>query len=311
MFTGGEGASYEAHVMPSGPDEVLVLIHEITNQKLLAQALRDAEARFRSLEEQSWFGMVMVQHGSPVYVSPALSATFGYTVDELIAMNLPFALIDEEQRPLLLSLHEGAASVDRGALSPENQRAFRARRKDGAELYIDVFVARTLFKGAPAILCVILDVTSRYNAQRAQRLLQDEMIRMQEKLVEELSTPLIPISDEIVVMPIIGAMDDRRAARMMARLLDGVATSGAEMVILDITGMSAVTAEAAGALVRCAHAAGMLGARVLLTGMRADTARALLEIDVDLQGITTFGTLKAAIAHAMREPRRPRTTPVR
>jgi rsbT co-antagonist protein RsbR len=115
----------------------------------------------------------------------------------------------------------------------------------------------------------------------------------------ELSTPLIPISDEILVMPLIGTIDDKRAQRVMERLLHGVASYRARAVILDVTGLSAVTTETACALLRCAQAVSLLGARALMTGMRPEMAQALATMDVELGGIVTLSTLKAGIAYAL------------
>jgi len=79
-----------------------------------------------------------------------------------------------------------------------------------------------------------------------------------------------------------------------------VTQSGARTVILDVTGVPAVKAQTAELLVRAAKAVALIGAEVVLTGIRPDVARTLVELGAELGAIVTKGTLKAGIAHAMR-----------
>jgi anti-anti-sigma regulatory factor len=136
-------------------------------------------------------------------------------------------------------------------------------------------------------------------AEEEQLKLKDEMIRMQAAALEQLSTPLIPISDDILVMPLIGTIDSRRAQKMTETLLQGLATHQAHAAILDITGVPVVDIEVAQGLLRAAQAAQLLGARVVLTGIRPEVAQTLVGIGVDLQGIVTYSTLQNGIRAAM------------
>jgi rsbT co-antagonist protein RsbR len=147
------------------------------------------------------------------------------------------------------------------------------------------------------------DITERKRAEEAlhQSLLQEEKIRAQQVALEELSTPMIPITDRIVVMPLIGAIDSRRAQQVMDSLLYGVANTRAETAIIDITGVSVVDTQVANALVRAAISVQLLGARVMITGIRPEVAQTLVGLGVDLRGISAYGTLSSAIATAMAQ----------
>ncbi|MCC6557501.1 MAG: PAS domain S-box protein [Polyangiaceae bacterium] len=129
--------------------------------------------------------------------------------------------------------------------------------------------------------------------------LRDRTNRLSAAL-EAMSTPLIPITREIVVMPLIGHMDSERAARVMDASLAGVQASGAQVVILDVTGLAVVDSQVAAALVRAARALRLLGARTVLTGIQPAVAQTLVSLGLDLEGITTHGTLQSAIAAALR-----------
>jgi len=118
--------------------------------------------------------------------------------------------------------------------------------------------------------------------------------------LRELSTPLIPLTDHVVIMPLIGTIDSQRARLVLEALLNGVVQHQAELVIIDITGVSVVDAQVAQALISAAQALKLIGAQVMLTGIQPQIAQTLVALDVDLRGIVTQGTLQAGIAVALR-----------
>lgn len=154
------------------------------------------------------------------------------------------------------------------------------------------------------VMLVCRDVTERKNYEilLQDSLRQQETIRTQETTLTLLSAPLIPVSDEIVVMPLVGDLDDSRMSLMMETLLSGVQQLRAEVAILDVTGVFDFNAMAAEALIRAARAVQLLGTRVILTGIRANAAQALVELGVDLSGLTTRRTLQDAIRVAQAQP---------
>jgi rsbT co-antagonist protein RsbR len=151
----------------------------------------------------------------------------------------------------------------------------------------------------------VLDITDRKQAEEAirQGQIQQEIILAQQATLEELSTPLIPISDTVMVMPLIGSMDSRRAQQVLDTLLHGVAAARAEIAIIDITGVSLVDTQVANALIRAAQAVKLLGAQVMLTGIRPEVAQTLVGLGVDLGMIITRSSLQSGIALAMQNLR--------
>jgi rsbT co-antagonist protein RsbR len=153
------------------------------------------------------------------------------------------------------------------------------------------------------IVCIIRDISERRQAEEAQRrnITQEETIRAQAAALAELSTPLIPLSDKVVVMPLIGAVDSRRAQQVLETLLQGIAANGVEVAILDITGVPVVDTQVANALLQAAKSVKLLGARVMLTGIRPEVAQTLVGLGADLSGIVTHGTLQSGIAAVLRQ----------
>jgi anti-anti-sigma regulatory factor/predicted RNA-binding protein with PIN domain len=137
-------------------------------------------------------------------------------------------------------------------------------------------------------------------AQAEASRLKEEIIRVQQAMLDQLSTPLVPISERVVAMPLIGAIDRKRAERVLETLLAGVVAHGAEAAILDVTGVPVVDAEVASGLLRAAHGVRLLGAEVVLTGIRPEVARTLVDLGADLGNLATRSSLQRGIEYAMR-----------
>lgn len=143
------------------------------------------------------------------------------------------------------------------------------------------------------------DVTARKRAEEEHARLQEEVIRAQAARLAELSTPLIPLSEQIVIMPLIGTIDTERAAQVLETLLRGIADHRAQIAVLDITGVPLVDSQVADALIRAAQAARLLGAQVVLSGIGPEVAQTLTGLGLDLRGIVTQSTVQRGIAYAL------------
>jgi predicted ATPase/GAF domain-containing protein/tRNA A-37 threonylcarbamoyl transferase component Bud32 len=143
----------------------------------------------------------------------------------------------------------------------------------------------------------------RLAVEQERETLQEQVIAAQRARLAELSTPLLPITREIVVMPLIGTMDTERAEQVIAVALDGAQRQGARVVILDVTGMKDVDTHAARMLVDVATALRLLGAETLLTGIGPRIAQTLISLGVDLTSFVTKGTLQSGMEYALRRVR--------
>jgi PAS domain S-box-containing protein len=150
------------------------------------------------------------------------------------------------------------------------------------------------------ILSTWKDITAEKQRALAERQRQEELIDQQTAALAEMSTPLLAISDTTVVMPLVGAVDSRRVAQIMDTLLNGVSARRASIVILDITGVSVVDTQVADTFIRASQAVSLLGAQVVLTGIRPEVAQTLVQLGVDLRSIITRGTLQDGISYALR-----------
>jgi anti-anti-sigma regulatory factor len=113
--------------------------------------------------------------------------------------------------------------------------------------------------------------------------------------VDALALPLIPLDEGVILLPLVGYLDNRRAERLVSGLLEGIHAQRARAVVIDITGLREIDAQVAGALLRAAGAARLLGAEVVLSGISADAARELVGFGTDIGGLRTAGSLGDAL----------------
>jgi anti-anti-sigma regulatory factor len=118
--------------------------------------------------------------------------------------------------------------------------------------------------------------------------------------IRELGCPLIPLLPGVLLVPLIGALDEQRAEQIIDRVLNGVGHERASHVLLDITGVPIVDTYVAAALIRTAQAASLLGARVIIVGVRPEIAQSIVSLNVDLGKIETQPNLAAAIQPLIR-----------
>ncbi|KYF73162.1 sugar regulator [Sorangium cellulosum] len=126
--------------------------------------------------------------------------------------------------------------------------------------------------------------------------------RHQESLLDtirELSSPVVPIARNILVMPIVGTMDAQRSGRFIESMLQDITEHHARVVLVDVTGMAVVDAASVEHLLRAARAARLLGAEVVLVGIRPAAARLMVDEGVDLGSVVTRSTLELGFAYAL------------
>ncbi len=111
--------------------------------------------------------------------------------------------------------------------------------------------------------------------------------KQQRTHISELSSPVVEIWDRILLLPIVGTLDDARAAQMSGTMLETARRTGAEVVIMDITGCTVMDTHVAAHLINAVHSARLLGAHAIITGVSAMVAANLVTLGVELEGITT------------------------
>jgi rsbT co-antagonist protein RsbR len=136
-----------------------------------------------------------------------------------------------------------------------------------------------------------------------QERLQQEIIDAQRQLLQELSTPIIPVMDTlqggIIVMPLIGNIDTMRARDITRRLLAGIREYRAKVVILDITGVPVVDSGVANHLNKTIQAARLKGSHAIVTGISDAVAETVVDLGIDWTGIETVRDLQTGLVAAL------------
>jgi rsbT co-antagonist protein RsbR len=129
---------------------------------------------------------------------------------------------------------------------------------------------------------------------------RERVIRDQQEAIRELSTPVLQVRERLLILPIIGILDDSRARQLTEQLLKGIRRHRAKVVVIDITGVPDVDEDVANSLVQTVDASRLMGASVIITGLSAEIAETLVTIGVDLSKMNTVGDLQEGIEEAER-----------
>jgi anti-anti-sigma regulatory factor len=127
-----------------------------------------------------------------------------------------------------------------------------------------------------------------------------ETIQKQQEAINELSTPVIKVWENLLVLPIIGTLDSQRTQRMMESLLQQIVATGSKIAILDITGVPVVDTMVANHLIKTITAAGLMGAECILSGISPSIAQTIVHLGIDLSGVKTKSTMMEAMRYAIR-----------
>ena len=129
---------------------------------------------------------------------------------------------------------------------------------------------------------------------------RERVIRQQQDSIRELSTPVLPVRERLLILPIIGVLDSERARQLTEQLLAGIRTHRAKVVVIDITGAPDVDTTVANHLVQTVDASRLMGASVIITGLSPTIAQTLVDLGVDLSKIHTMGDLQGGLEEAER-----------
>ncbi|WP_438010019.1 PAS domain-containing protein [Sorangium sp. So ce321] len=150
------------------------------------------------------------------------------------------------------------------------------------------------------VITVTLDVTESKSAEGELRT-KLELIQRQQRLIQQLSTPIIRVWDGVLTAPLVGVVDSARASELMDSLLGEVSRSGSQYAIIDLTGVDIVDTQTAAYLIDLVRAIRLLGAEAVITGIRATVAQTIISLGVDLSGIPVHTNLRSGLQHCIQQ----------
>jgi rsbT co-antagonist protein RsbR len=130
---------------------------------------------------------------------------------------------------------------------------------------------------------------------------RERVILQQQDALLELSTPVLQVRERLLILPIIGVLDEQRAQQLTEQLLHAIRAHRAKLVVIDITGVPDVDETVANSLVDTVTASRLMGADIIITGLSSEIAQTLVTIGVDLSKMHTVGDLQGGIEEAERQ----------
>jgi rsbT co-antagonist protein RsbR len=144
----------------------------------------------------------------------------------------------------------------------------------------------------------LIDRLSLYTVECYARAREEVISRQQQELLE-LSTPVVQLWEGILALPLIGTLDSARTQIVMESLLQRIVASGAEIAIIDITGVPTVDTLVAQHLIKTISAARLMGADCILSGIRPQIAQTIVHLGLELN-VVSKATMADALALALR-----------
>ncbi|WP_409298508.1 STAS domain-containing protein [Peribacillus sp. SCS-26] len=138
---------------------------------------------------------------------------------------------------------------------------------------------------------LIYEFSARYHQLATSRL------TAQASLITELSTPIIPILEEVAVLPIVGDIDTARARSFLELAPQKCQEMGIRQLFIDISGVSLVDTMVANEMYKLINVLSLLGVKTFISGMRPEVAQTSIQLGLNFTSVPTFSSLKQALAN--------------
>jgi anti-anti-sigma factor len=153
------------------------------------------------------------------------------------------------------------------------------------------------------ILSFVADsIALNIERKRAEEELKNQLtlIQKQRAAIMELSTPVINIWDGVLVIPLIGVLDSKRAQHLTEGLLTSISSTQSKIAIIDITGVPTVDSAVANHLIKTMESVRLQGAKCVITGIRPEVAQAIVQLGIDISQLESRASLAQGLKWAFR-----------
>jgi anti-anti-sigma regulatory factor len=228
------------------------------------------------------------------------------------------AILDDRWQPYLADLHTQGIQYAKAGTSFASWfqiiAAYRdcIRRRLTELARTDLDQAARISEGMNRLLDMVMGfIGEAYLATKEQ------LIKEQQEAIRELSTPVLQVREQLLIIPVVGLVDTHRARLLTEGLLKAIRERRAKGVVMDITGVPVVDSKVANHLAQACEAARLMGALVVMTGISSEIALTLVTIGAQLRGVRTVGDLQGGIEEIERflaarsTPRAPTNSDVR
>jgi PAS domain S-box-containing protein len=231
------------------------------------------------------YAIVMLDPGGHIVTwNAGAERIHGYTSDEIVG-----AHFSRFYPPEAIQRGQPDKEVEMAARDGHYESEGWRLRKNGEQFWANVVTTAVRDKDGT------LRSFGKVTRDLTERRQTEERIRQQTREILELSTPVMQMWKGVVVAPLIGTLDSQRTQQFMERLLSRIVESNSPLALVDIMGVPTIDTQTAQHLIETISAVRLLGAQVVLTGVRPAIAQTLVHLGIDLSGITTRSSLAAGL----------------
>ena len=277
--------------LPSG--EIVAIYDDVTEQKQMEESLAESEEKHRTLVETLTDLVFMIDlEGRFTYLSPIFEDITGYPVRDFIGHSFTEVIVQEYIESTVNRFKQGVSGEEIPLYEIE------LIHKDKKSVPIELNVTSLLNVDGEVIgrTGTARDITER---KRLERELQQAFGKLKASY-EELSIPVIQVWGGVLVLPIIGILDNERINRLMETMLAKIVETQSRVVIIDVTGVRSVDTNVASHLINVTKAAKLLGTKCVVTGIKPEAAHTLVGLGVDMSEITTKRSMQEGLKHALQ-----------
>ncbi len=262
-----------------------------TNQPTSNQppALGDADSFRLLVDSVGDYAIIMLDvHGHVASWNPGAERIKGYRAEEIIGKHFSCFYLPEAVREGFPE-RELKIAAEKGRFEDEGWRV----RKDGSRFWANAVISALKDRNGN------LRGFSKVSRDLTERKQAEERIQQQAREIMELSTPVMQVWQGVVAAPLIGSLDSQRTQQFMERLLNRIVETNSPVALVDIMGVPTIDTQTAQHLIETISAVRLLGAQVVLTGVRPAIAQTLVHLGIDLTGIITRSSLSAGLQVAL------------
>ena len=265
-------------------------------------ALADA-AKLEAIKRS--MGVIEFQpDGTIMSANPAFLKLMGYTEGELAGQQHRVFVTPQERVSA-----EYASFWQELASGKVKSGQFHRLAKNGKSIWLEANYNPVfdLEGRVERVVKFAIDITDKVESARAteialKQVREAELIREELNLaLEEMSTPVMPIWDGILLLPLIGVVDSARTDKVVNKTLERINETRSKVFLLDISGVPAMDTAVANQLLKISKATQLMGCETVISGLSPAIARTMVELGVEVGEVRTTATLQQAFAIALRK----------
>lgn len=242
----------------------------------------EREKLYSQLIEQSSEIIIIHQNHQVLYINESGSKALRGTKNEIIGASILGIIKEEYKEAIIQRIHKVTTENKPAQLIEQTML-----RLDGTPIDVEVNCSPIVFRNERAIQSVLRDITLRKEAERKQKELVTE--------INSISAPIVPVSNGVSILPLIGSIDASRAAQLAEDIPAKIQKFNIEYLIIDFSGIYNIDSLVAEYLFQITKTISLLGIKPILTGLRPDLAQKMVDLRVDLSTLHTMATVQQAV----------------